>query len=143
MLSDYFETSLDELVKRDLSLMKQKQSLQALNWWSILAFGGILVGVQIIGSYEISPLSLIPVGLVLSFALFAADRIEVIKKQEDVQTYREIKAYMDNQPLSDEEKREAESKKEKSKVPSILLKLFSGAAFALLISLVVGTLLKR
>ena len=144
MMSDYFKTSLDELVKGDLDLMKQKLQVKEMNTWSIMAFGGILMGIvggQLIMSFNLNKLYLIPVAGVLIFALYAAFKIEKIKKQEDIQTFKEIKAYLDHQELSEEEKSHELNQRKKHKISSILLKFLAGILFGVGISFVIDTLL--
>lgn len=115
LLSQLFGVSLDELVKGDVVSMKETISRDALamersSWGAACA---VLAGVaSMVGWCDVWPdPSLIPhmscgalVGLGLfvaffSLALFLAFRIERIKKEHDLVTYKEISAFMDGQEV--------------------------------------------
>lgn len=145
MMSDYFKTSLDELVKGDLIIIKQNESAQSLNNWGILAFGSlilILVGVGIIISKDINLIYSMPIILLSIFSVFAFYKVEKIKKDENIQTYKEVKAYMENRSLSETKKEIEVENRQKNRLKSIVFKVLSGAFIGVVILLLVDAVFK-
>lgn len=145
MMSDYFKTSLDELVKGDLIIIKQNESAQSLNNWGILAFGSlilILVGVGIITSKDINLIYSMPIILLSIFSVFAFYKVEKIKKDENIQTYKEVKAYMENRSLSETKKEIEVENRQKNRLKSIVFKVLSGAFIGVVILLLVDAVFK-
>ena len=148
LLSDLFGVSIDDLVKGDVVSMKEMISKDALNmerasWGAICA---ILAGVAcMVGWCDIWPdPSFIPhmscgalVGLGLFVVLFAvsmflAFRIERIKKEHNLVTYKEISAFMDGREVVVE----ADSMNRKNKWLSNMVKLVCGAGFGFAIGFI-------
>ena len=75
----------------------------------------------------------IPVGIVYSIAMWFAIKIEKIKKANDIQTYKEIKAFSKGCVLSDEEKRKEVAKRPYEKLMIVLV--------SVLIVVIVSTLI--
>ena len=109
LMSELFEMSLDDLIKGDVVEMKKEinsESVREFRKWSNIYAVGFLIGI------------LIPYPLVrffkwwglLVFALYwiallaLALRVEVLKKQNDIQTYKEIVAFTEGKELGKEEK---------------------------------------
>lgn len=102
LLSVLFDVSLDELVKGDVEQMKERISSSEMNKYTkvmvvflLLAMGSLGPAIFVWGS----------AGLFLSLAfwavgIWAALKIEKIKKTEDVQTYREIVAFMEDKNVA-------------------------------------------
>ncbi|WP_164506807.1 helix-turn-helix transcriptional regulator [Lapidilactobacillus bayanensis] len=106
LLGEVFNVSLDELVKGDVKMMKHELNHAALKQWSAVMFGAMLsLAVLTIPAILIfdwwALLIMLPLIAVL---LFAAFRIENLKKLNDLRTYQEILAFLDNQQLPVEEK---------------------------------------
>ena len=102
-LSTLFDVTLDELVKGDVAIMKNNQSIEAkkmnrLSWVMLLFIGltilSIVPFVDLWGWYGLS----IPF-ILWAISMIAALKIEKIKKEKDVQTYGEIVAFMDGENL--------------------------------------------
>lgn len=129
LMSELFGMSLDDLVKGDIVEMKKEinsESVRQFHKWSNLFAVGFLIGI------------LIPYPLVhffkwwglLVFILYwvallvVALRIEAMKKDNDIQTYREIVAFIEGKELSKDEKVAENAKRPYQKV---LLAIGSGA----------------
>lgn len=101
LMSDYFDVSLDELVKGDLQMMKERVDATTLNHYSL----GMVVGfvVMIFGAVfyiktqkNIGMVMTILGGIIM---FYSAIKAEKIKKKLDIQTYSEIMAYMEGKEV--------------------------------------------
>lgn len=144
ILADIFSVSLDELIKGDVDTMKEtitKNDGKMLKKFEYLALFEMLVlmfGVTLLVDWggEIGRL----IGLFLAGALTAAifmtfHKMEQIKKDNDVQTYREVITFMKGESLDDIEKAKELEKRgaEKKKILIFLLcYVLSGAILALI-----------
>ena len=143
LMSELFEMSLDDLVKGDIVEMKKEinnESIRQFNKWSNIFAVGFLIGI------------LIPYPLVRFFKwwglavfilywvalLVVALRIEAMKKDNDIQTYKEIVAFTEGEALSKDEKVVERAKRPYQKA---LLAIGAGAlalAVFLLLHLIFG-----
>ncbi len=110
-LSVLFNVSLDELVKGDMDMMKNEVARNRLNFWG----RGMITGMVLM------PLSMAPAlrflglkGLLIPFIFcilmfVSAVQAERLKKKNNIQTYSEILAYMENKEI-DREKSKKERK---------------------------------
>ena len=129
LMSELFEVSLDDLIKGDVVEMKKEisnESIREFNKWSNILAVGFLIGI------------LIPYPLVhffkwwglLVFLLFWAAllavsfKVEALKKENDIQTYKEIVAFTEGKELGKDEKIAEKAKRPYQK---ILLAFGSGA----------------
>lgn len=129
LMSELFEVSLDDLIKGDVVEMKKEisnESIREFNKWSNILAVGFLIGL------------LIPYPLVhffkwwglLVFLLFwaallaVAFKVEAIKKENDIQTYKEIVAFTEGKELTKDDKIAEKAKRPYQK---ILLAFGSGA----------------
>ncbi|EEK86411.1 transcriptional regulator [Bacillus cereus m1550] len=109
LLSVLFDVSLDDLVKGDMEMMKNNLQQvkfnklgQVMAIFLILAVGSIGLAIKYFGN----------VGLIIPFvfwviAMTAAIKIDIIKKRENIKTYSEIVAFMENKDVNAErEKRD-------------------------------------
>lgn len=109
LLSSLFDISLDILVKGDLNNMKahiETEDIKALNHDSV-----IFTMLMITTIVSVVPLfvyyKLIGVGIwfiIASFMMYYALRIEKKKKVHDIQTYKEIVAFIEGKRLDEIEK---------------------------------------
>lgn len=126
MLSELFDVSLDELVKGDLTMMKNEVEKQKMNKYSMgMALGWVLLMVSgplvlAIGAYGI-----ILLGLSVSFMFYCAYKLERLKKDHNIQTYAEITAFMEDR-ANDMTKEGRELEKKKAKRQKIMLMIGSG-----------------
>ena len=129
LMSELFEVSLDDLIKGDVVEMKKEisnESIREFNKWSNILAVGFLIAI------------LIPYPLVhffkwwglLVFLLFWAAllavsfKVEALKKENDIQTYKEIVAFTEGKELTKDDKIAEKAKRPYQK---ILLAFGSGA----------------
>lgn len=116
LMSEVFHASLDHLVKGDLERMKKEIDKQEYaefqknsNIFSILFVALLIVPVPLVMIFEW-------LGLVFYIGLYAigmyyAIKIEKYKKKYDIQTYKEIVAFVEGKSLSEIEKAREEGKR--------------------------------
>ena len=128
LLSETFQISLDNLIKGDIEVMKdviQKEEIEKMN-----RYGGIYTMMLIASAVSAVPLfmllgvwALIPWGIIWGISMYFAFMLEKIKKDNDVQTYKEIVAFSEGQLLDDIQKQREIGKRPYQK---ILLVIGSG-----------------
>ena len=140
LLGNLFGVSLDQLVKGDIEIMQKtinRQDIRAVN-----RNAALMTAFVILAALSAVPLAewlgwwaLVPFGLLFGAALFFALRIEKIKKQYDVQTYREVAAFLEGKTLD-----EIQQLRESGKRPyQNIIKVLAGAAVGILLA-AAGTL---
>lgn len=128
LLSETFQISLDNLIKGDIEVMKdviQKEEIEKMN-----RYGKIYTILLIATAVSAVPLfmllgvwALIPWGIIWGISMYFAIMLEKIKKDNDVQTYKEIVAFSEGQLLDDIQKQREIGKRPYQK---ILLVIGSG-----------------
>ena len=106
LLSQVFGITIDNLVKGDLEIMEQKieqNDIRAMNRYTYLMLIGCgLTGVLLPLSWYLGFIPGILIALLFSIATFYfAYKVEQIKQQYDVQTYREIVAFSKGETLDE------------------------------------------
>ena len=116
ILSDLFGVSLDELVKGDVEVMKKeisKDNISEYNRWANIY--AVLFITALITPYPLIKFLHIPGaviwGIIMAVTLGVAFKVEKLKKQNDIQTYKEIAAFIDGKTLDDIEKTREEAKR--------------------------------
>lgn len=138
MLSELFSVSLDILIKGDIEKMKEKIDEAAVrNFARESNIYTVLFTVMII-----SPVPLIKylgaAGAVLwlliaAAAIYSAVRVEKLKKEQNIQTYKEIVSFMNGEKLDGIEKAREEGKRGYQKLAYALgAALITLAVFAVL-----------
>ena len=104
LLSEIFQISLDKLIKGDIEVMKdviQKEEIEKMN-----RYGKIYTIMLIVTAVSAVPLfmwlgvwAFIPWGIIWVSSMYFAFKIEKIKKDNDVQTYKEIVAFSEGKLL--------------------------------------------
>ena len=104
LLSEVFEISIDNLIKGDLEEMKKEinsEEVKKLNFYSwmvliifLIAIISLIPMLKFIGLY-----GFIPYFILMACAMFFALKIEKIKKNNDVHTYKEIVAFTEGKRL--------------------------------------------
>lgn len=109
LLSVLFNVTLDELVKGDVETMKKVINKDEMNKYSYIMGGTILAA-----AISFGPVWKIfgDKGLWIPFILWligmwAAIKIEKIKKEKNVKTYKEIVAYMESGDVEEKDRKEA------------------------------------
>ncbi len=121
LLSEVFQVSLDQLIKGDLEIMKKEINTQELtNFQKDAAIMTVFYALMLI-----TPIPLahffgwwgMAVYLVICAAgLYFAFRVEKHKKKYDIQTYKEISAFMEGKNLDEIEKARESGKRPYQKV---------------------------
>ena len=109
LLSSLFGISLYQLVKGDIEIMKdliKKEEIEKMN-----RYGSIYTVMLIATVVSAVPLfmwlgvwTFIPWGIIWAISLYFAFKLEKIKKDNDVQTYKEIVAFSEGKRLDDIQK---------------------------------------
>ena len=137
LLSEIFQISLDKLIKGDIEVMKdviQKEEIEKMNH-----YGKIYTTMLIATVVSAVPLfmwlgvwAFIPWGILWIISMYFALKIEKIKKDNDVQTYKEIVAFYEGKRLDD-----IQEQREIGKRPYQKILLVIGSALITLVTCVV------
>ncbi|PVY95496.1 DNA-binding XRE family transcriptional regulator [Ezakiella coagulans] len=135
LLSEVFEISIDNLIKGDVEQMKKEinsEEVKKLNFYATMMAILMLVAtillmpmLKFIGLY-----GFIPYFVLVGCAMFFAIKVDKIKKDNDIQTYKEIVAFTEGKRLDEIQKIEEKAKRPYQKI----IDGFLWAAIALLIS---------
>ncbi|MBQ7874128.1 MAG: helix-turn-helix transcriptional regulator [Oscillospiraceae bacterium] len=134
MLSSLFGVSLDVLVKGDLEKMKEEIKNEDIKEFK--KANSIMTVIMLFMLFSAVPLvrffgwfGVFVYAVIFVIGLIYALRIEKYKKSQDIQTYKEISAFMEGKRLD-----EIEKQREKKKRPwqKVLLFIGSGALSALI-----------
>ena len=109
LLSETFQISLDNLIKGDIEVMKdviQKEEIEKMK-----RYGRIYTIMLIVTVVSAVPLfmwlgvwAFIPWGIIWAISMYFALKIEKVKKDNDVQSYKEIVAFSEGKLLDDIQK---------------------------------------
>lgn len=135
LLSEVFEISIDNLIKGDVEQMKKEinaEEVKKLNFYATMMAILMLVAtillmpmLKFIGLY-----GFIPYFVLVACAMFFAIKVDKIKKDNDIQTYKEIVAFTEGKRLDEIQKIEEKAKRPYQKI----IDGFLWAVVALLIS---------
>ena len=121
MLSNIFHVTLDDFIKGDIEEMKRIVSKEKIEKFNIMSY--IFLAEMIIVMFSAYPLfsldgyiGVIIWALFFVITLITATIIEKFKKNNDIQTYKEIIAFMENKPLSYEEVQQEIGKRNYQKI---------------------------
>lgn len=132
ILSKLFNISLDELVKGDVETMKKEIENSDAKKFSTIAW--ILAAEYLL--LVLTPIPLIKYlgwiggviwGVILAISVFTAVKAEKFKKDNNIRTYKEIKAFMEGKPLDEI------SAERMSSINKPIFKAVFGAGIALLV----------
>jgi len=132
LLSEVFQVSLDQLVKGDLEIMKKEINTQELADFkkdtSIMTVFYVLMLITPIPlAHYFGWLGMALYLIICAVGLYFALRVEKHKKKYDIQTYKEISAFMEGKSLDEIEKARESGKRPYQKV----LLVISSAVIAL------------
>ncbi|WP_455529134.1 helix-turn-helix domain-containing protein [Ruminococcus sp.] len=141
ILSDVFGVSLDELIKGDVDAMKEKvtkndgkEMKKLYNLAGIECLAGLASAV-LCGALEVEVLKLLfamLTGVFLTVTFISFRKMGKIQEENDVQTYREVIAFMNGETLDDIEKaKELEKRKGLKKKHIMTLALVLGIGVAI------------
>lgn len=134
LLSEIFEISIDNLIKGDVEQMKKEinsEEVKKLNFYATMG-GSLTLAALILLMPMLKFIGLygfIPYFVLAACAMFFAIKAEKIKKDNDIQTYKEIVAFTEGKRLDEIQKIEEKAKRPYQKV----IDGFLWAAIALLI----------
>lgn len=141
LLSEVFKVSLDKLIK-DIDVMKdviKKEEVDKMN-----RYGKIYTIMLIVTVVSTVPLfmwlglwAFIPWGIIWMISMYFASKIEKIKKDNDVQTYKEIVAFSEGKLLDDIHKQQEIGKRPYQK----MLLVFGSALITLCVCILIGLLM--
>ena len=142
LLSSLFGISLDQLVKGDIEIMKaeiKKEEIAKMN-----RYGKIYTIMLIATAISAVPLfmwlgvwAFIPWGTIWAISMYFAFKIEKVKKDNDVQTYKEIVAFTEGKRLDDIQKQREIGKRSYQKI----LLVIGSAAVTLIVRVLIGFLM--
>ena len=142
LLSSLFGISLDQLVKGDIEIMKaeiKKEEIAKMN-----RYGKIYTIMLIATAISAVPLfmwlgvwAFIPWGTIWAISMYFAFKIEKVKKDNDVQTYKEIVAFCEGKRLDDIHKQREIGKRSYQKI----LLVIGSAAVTLIVCVLIGFLM--
>lgn len=145
LMSEVFNTSLDTLIKGDLSEMKRQIDEQEFTRFTRDSY--VLAALMLLMILAPIPLAhffgwwgfaaYLPV---IAAMMLAAIRIEKYKKKYDIQTFREISAFIDGKNLSEIEKAREEGKRPYQKVLAAVISAAIAAAFCALMAFIFSKL---
>ena len=121
LLSEIFQISLDNLIKGDIEVMKdviQKEEIEKMN-----RYGKSYTIMLIATAVSAVPLfmwlgvwAFIPWGIIWTISMYFAFKVEEVKKDNDVQTYKEIVAFSEGKLLDDIQKQREIGKRPYQKI---------------------------
>lgn len=134
LLSSLFNISLDQLIKGDIDIMKEeieKSEIEKLNH-----YGNIFTLLLLVTIVSAVPLGiflnyygLIIFGVLFAVTMYFALKIEKMKKDNDIQTYKEIVSFTEGKRLDEIQKNQEIGKRPYQKV----IMVFGSAVIALVI----------
>ena len=141
LLSEVFNTSIDNLIKGDVEIMKEqireedKRKFEKLSQvYGILFFAMIVTLIPL--AKFLGYVGMIIWGVLMLITLYVAFKVEKKKKQFDIQTYGEIIAFTEGTKLDEIAKAREEGKRPYQKV----LLVFGTAILTFLIAIVLNML---
>ena len=121
LLSEVFQTSIDNLIKGDVEIMKEvikKEEIEKMNRYGIIYT--LLLIVTVVSAVPLfiwlGYKAMVPWGMIFACAMVYAIKIEKVKKENDVHTYREIVAFSEGKLLDDIQKQRELGKRPYQKI---------------------------
>lgn len=143
LLSEVFHTSIDNLIKGDIEVMKEqvknedrKEFEKISRIFSVLFLAMMITPIPLIHYLKYAGIAIW--ALLAVVTLYFSFIVEKKKKQFDIQTYREIIAFMEGEKLD-----EIAKAREEGKTPYQKILLSVGAAVVTLVIAIIFTMLLR
>ena len=109
LLSEVFQTSIDKLMEGDIEIMKEKineQEIKKLNYYGNIFC--VHLAITILSAvplfFWLEQLAFIPFGILFVITIYWALKVEKVKKDNDIQTYKEIVAFLEGKRLDEIQK---------------------------------------
>ena len=142
LLSEIFQISLDNLIKGDIEVMKdviQKEEIEKMNrygkTYAIMLIATVVSAVPLF--MWIGVWAFIPWGIIWAISMYFAFKVEKVKKDNDVQTYKEIVAFSEGKLLDDIHKQREIGKRPYQK----FLLVIGSALIAFVVCVIIGFLM--
>ena len=142
LLSEIFQISLDKLIKGDIEVMKEvikKEEIEKMNrYGKTYALMLIATAVSAVPLFMwLGVWAFIPWGIIWAISMYFAFKIEKVKKDNDVQTYKEIVAFSEGKRLDDIQKQREIGKRPYQK----FLLVIGSAAVTFAVCVLIGFLM--
>ena len=142
LLSEIFQISLDRLIKGDIDTMKEvikKEEVTKLKCYgtiyTVLLIATVISAVPIF--MWIGMWAFIPWGIMFVITMYVAIKVERIKKNNDIQTYKEIVAFSEGRRLDEIQRQREIGKRPYQKV----LLVIGSAVIGAVVCMAIGFLL--
>ena len=142
LLGEIFQISLDKLIKGDIDRMKEeikKEEVTKLNYYGTIYT--VLFVVMLVSAvplvHWLGTMGFVPWGLIFAVTMYFALKVEKIKKDNDIQTYKEIVAFAEGKRLDEIQKQREIGKRPYQKI----LLVFGSAAVAVAVCALIGLLM--
>ena len=142
LLSEIFQISLDNLIKGDIEVMKdviQKEEIEKMNRYgkayTIMLIATVVSAVPLF--MWLGVWAFIPWGIIWAISMYFAFKVEKVKKDNDVQTYKEIVAFSEGKLLDDIHKQREIGKRPYQK----FLLVIGSALIAFVVCVIIGFLM--
>ena len=142
LLGEIFQISLDKLIKGDIEIMReaiQKEDVEKMKHYGTVYT--ILLAATVVSAIPLfmwlGIWAIIPWGMIYAAAMYFALKIEKIKKDNDIQTYKEIVAFSEGKRLDDIQKQREIGKRPYQKI----LLVISSAVISLVACILIGLLM--
>ena len=139
LLSSLFNVSLDQLIKGDVVIMKKE--IKEMEIKKFDKYGRIFTVLLFLTVITAVPLAawlkwyaLIPWGMLFTITMYFALKLEKIKKDNDISTYKEIVAFTEGKLLDDMETQQEIGKRPYQKV----LLMLGSAVFGFIVCYLMG-----
>lgn len=146
LLSSLFNVSLDQLIKGDVETMKEiinKQEIKKLNY-----YGAIYTVHLVLLILSAAPLfiwlekyAFIPFGMFSAITIYWALKVEKVKKENNIQTYKEIIAFTEGKKLDELHKAVEAGKRPYQNVLKIIISAVVAVAYCFLVGLAMHLLI--
>lgn len=144
MLSNIFNVSLDDFVKGDIEKMRKSVTQEEIKKFNKLGtiFTLELI-VLVISAYPLFKLTkyigVIIWGIVFGITFITAHKIEKMKKNNDIQTYKEIISFIEGKPLTHDEGEQERGKRIYQKIFAAIL----SGIIALIVYIIVAFIMEN
>lgn len=142
LLSEVFQVSLDQLIKGDIDAMKEvirKEEIDKMKrYGAIYTVLLIAVAVSAVPFFMwLGTWAFIPWGILFAAAMYYALKVEKVKKDNDVQTYKEIVAFYEGKRLDEIQKQREIGKRPYQKI----LLVIGSAVITFVVCILIGFLM--
>ena len=146
LLSSLFNVSLDQLIKGDIEKMKDivnENKIKELNHYStIYTVHLVLIVLSAVPLFEwLDWYVLVPLGILFAITMFWALKVEKLKKENDIHTYKEIVAFCEGKKLDEIQRMVEAGKRPYQTVLKVLISAVVTAAVCILIGMLMHVFL--